>query len=288
MSSSTSTSIWASVSKPLHVHSRKGLTFVKPSDESSPSLTGINRSLSIEFYPDQPRSLSGIAFRAFCLGFTLAGSLVLIPLVPYVLPTSFAALWRLPFFLGALSTFHFMEFWTTARYNTPAADVHSFLLTANWPLYTIAHSAAFFECAVVNTLWPYRSWGPAMSSWAGYLCGAGVALTIIGQVVRSLAMIQCGRSFNHMVQQSRQAEHRLVTDRIYSVLRHPSYFGFFWWAVGTQLAMGNVFCLMAYVLLLWKFFANRIPFEERHLIEFFGEDYINYRRRVHVWIPLIR
>ncbi|KAL1891671.1 farnesyl cysteine-carboxyl methyltransferase [Ceratocystis pirilliformis] len=260
-----------------------------PASNETRPLTTAPRSPPIEFYRGQARSLSGIAFRAFCLGVVFSASLVLVPLTAYGASEPYFVFWRLPFFLGTLGAFHFLEFWTTARYNTPAADISSFLLTANWPLYTIAHSAAFFECAVVNTLWPWRSWGPAAGgTWAGYLCVAGVALTLLGQTVRSLAMIQCGRSFNHLIQQSRAAEHRLVTNGIYSILRHPSYFGFYWWAVGTQLAMGNVFCLAAYVLLLWKFFANRIPFEEHHLLQFFGEEYMNYRRRVHVWIPLIK
>ncbi|KKA28809.1 hypothetical protein TD95_002879 [Thielaviopsis punctulata] len=232
--------------------------------------------------------MSGIAFRAFCLGLTLSLAILLIPSAFLFLPAAYATLWRVPFFLAALSAFHFLEFWTTARYNTPAADVSSFLLTANWPLYAIAHAAAFVECAFTNAVFPYRPWGSLRSDTAWYFCAVGLAFTLIGQIVRSLAMIQCGRSFNHTVQRTRAADHKLVTHKIYSVLRHPSYFGFFWWAVGTQLAMGNVICLIAYVVVLWTFFSSRIRFEEHHLVEFFGEEYVEYRRRVKVWIPLIR
>lgn len=80
----------------------------------------------------------------------------------------------------------------------------------------------------------------------------------------------------------------LVTDGIYSYIRHPSYFGFFYWSLGTQLVMGNVFCFVAYAWVLWTFFHNRIQHEEARLIEFFKDEYVQYRRRVGTLIPFIR
>jgi len=101
-------------------------------------------------------------------------------------------------------------------------------------------------------------------------------------------MIQAGTNFNHIVQYQKSREHQLVTDGIYSYLRHPSYFGFFWWAIGTQLMLGNVLSLCGYVAVLWRFFSRRISGEEEFLVAFFGEDYIQYRKRTGVWIPFIR
>lgn len=83
----------------------------------------------------------------------------------------------------------------------------------------------------------------------------------IGQVVRSLAMAQAGSNFNHTVQVERREGHTLVTHGVYAVLRHPSYFGFFWWGIGTQLMLGNVVSLLGYAVVLWKFFSHRIDRE---------------------------
>jgi protein-S-isoprenylcysteine O-methyltransferase len=99
------------------------------------------------------RSFAGIATRAFGLGAAFSLSLAA---VAYLAGTG-VALWRLPFFVGALALFHFLEFWTTAAYNTPHCEVDSFLLTANWPAYAIAHAAAAVECLRRRArigLWP--------------------------------------------------------------------------------------------------------------------------------------
>lgn len=194
-------------------------------------------------------------------------------------------LWRLPFFLSSLSLFHFLEFFTTAAYNTREANISSFLLTANWPSYAIAHTFASAECLLTNLLWPDRSWAPFGTG--SLLCLVGLGLVVLGQIVRSVAMIQAGPSFNHQVQHQRGASHVLVTSGIYAWLRHPSYFGFFWWALGTQLVMGNVVSFFLYAAILWKFFSSRIRHEEEFLVKFFGDGYVSYRSRVGTLIPFV-
>ncbi|KAK1828471.1 Isoprenylcysteine carboxyl methyltransferase family-domain-containing protein [Podospora conica] len=252
----------------------------EPSHGPSSAASRASRSPDRLYLPNQPKSLSGIALRAFCLGsaFT-AGTL------GTLLTFTATPLWRLFFFLATLALFHFLEFWTTAAYNTQKADVSSFLLTANWPAYAIAHALATLECLVTNVVWPHRSWAPLGA--APLLCLAGVLLVAIGQTVRSVAMGQAGMSFNHMVQHQRSADHVLVTTGIYARLRHPSYFGFFWWALGTQLVMGNAVCFFLYAAALWRFFSSRVKDEEVSLVRFFGADYVAYRKRVGTKIPFV-
>lgn len=115
----------------------------------------------------------------------------------------------------------------------------------------------------------------------------GLVLVAVGQAARSAAMARAGPSFNHVVQQTQRREHVLVTTGIYGWLRHPSYFGFFWWGLGTQLAMGNAVCLVAYAAVLWRFFSERIRHEEVFLVRFFGEEYVNYRKTTGTMIPFV-
>lgn len=236
------------------------------------------------YQPGQPKSLAGIALRAFCLGAAL-GLSVLLTLATLLWTAS--PLWRLPFFLAALAAFHFLEFWTTAAYNTRNADVKSFLLTANWPAYAIAHAAASLECLVVGVVWPHRAWVPLSPVGPLLVTAAGLAMVAVGQAVRSAAMVQAGASFNHVVQQRRARQHTLVTTGVYAHLRHPSYFGFFWWGLGTQLVMGNAVCFVAYAAVLWRFFSARIRREEELLVRFFGDEYVDYRRRTGAKIPFV-
>ena len=198
------------------------------------------------------KSLSGVSLRAFLLGSVLGVSVSLT-----VLLVSIAApLWRLPFFMTALCLFHFLEYHVTARYNTANACVSSFLLTTNGWAYNLANIASFVECFLRYAFFSY----PASSSAGGIsiTVTVGFMLTVMGQTFRTLAMAQAGANFNHTVQVKRKKDHVLVTWGVYSVLRHPSYFGYFWWVLGMQLVMGNVVCSITHSIVLWSFFRHRI------------------------------
>ncbi|EUC48002.1 hypothetical protein COCMIDRAFT_34565 [Bipolaris oryzae ATCC 44560] len=226
--------------------------------------------ISQDFYPHGKRSLSGIAVRAFCLGSALVSGLAGAAILAY----HGNHLWRPCLFLSTLALFHFLEFYTTAAYNTPVAKVASFLLS-NGDQYRIAHTMAFTETIITSYFFPgYQSY--IHRPW---VIAIGVILIAIGQTVRSIAMIQAGTNFNHMVQSSKNDGHELVTHGLYHYFRHPSYFGFFWWGIGTQIMLGNTFCFLAYTAVLWSFFKRRIFHEEKHLLEFFGSDYREYKAR---------
>ncbi|KAI9830081.1 MAG: hypothetical protein M1826_005074 [Phylliscum demangeonii] len=273
-------------------------------------------------------SLSDISLRAFVLGQAfMAGVLITIGLLllpaPFSSPSSssssssssswlgwwwwwwraadahpYQPLWRLSFFLAALSLFHFLEYWTTARYNPRYASVSAFLLTSNGSAYNIAQLSAVVECVVAHLLlpavWrrlrqpqpPPPSPSSSSSSWSSMLLvGLGLGLTALGQATRSAAMIQAGANFNHQVQTRRQHAHQLVTTGVYAYLRHPSYFGFFWWALGAQMVLGNRLCAVVYAVVLCRFFRARIRKEEEFLVRFFGDAYLHYRARTWLGIP---
>ncbi|KAK5153552.1 hypothetical protein LTR04_006176 [Oleoguttula sp. CCFEE 6159] len=206
----------------------------------------VNRDL----LPGYPRALSGIAIRAFLLGFALAGCSLLTVWLAY----HEYRIWRAPQFIATLSLFHFLEFYITAAYNTPAAKISSFLLFNNGREYTAAHTGALIECLVTSTFLP--TWQSRFST--PYAIMLGLALIVMGQTCRSVAMAQAGTNFNHTVQRRKNEGHELVTSGLYAHLRHPSYFGFFWWALGTQVVIGNKICLVLYAYLLWQFFYHRI------------------------------
>ena len=195
-------------------------------------------------------SLAGVAARAFGLGLALGGSAA----ATATLLLHGSALWRLPFFVTVLALFHFLEFAVTARWNPGAATLDAFLLTANGSAYNVAHALAALETTVAHSAWRY----PRAAAWEAPALRLGLVLLMMGQAARSVAMAQAGTNFNHTVQSHKRQGHELVTQGIYGVLRHPSYFGFFWWGLGSQLVLGNVVCLLAYAVVLWRFFNGRI------------------------------
>lgn len=206
--------------------------------------------------PSDTTFRAGISLRAFLLGaaFGISFPLIVLSLVSYDSP-----FWRLPFFLLTLSLFHFLEYYITARFNPAAASISAFLLSQNGSAYNVAHTLALFECALHCYFWPPHGERGLLQSLhhSGNLV-LGLALIIIGQTTRTMAMAHAGTNFNHLVQSRRKQGHVLVTSGIYSWLRHPSYFGFWWWGLGTQLVLGNMLCFVGYAVVLWRFFRSRI------------------------------
>ena len=64
----------------------------------------------------------------------------------------------------------------------------------------------------------------------------GMIMTIGGEAFRKASMVTAGRNFNHYVQHTKQKDHRLVTEGVYKFCRHPSYVGWYYWSVGTQVS----------------------------------------------------
>lgn len=62
----------------------------------------------------------------------------------------------------------------------------------------------------------------------------GLGLCVGGECMRKLAMLTAQNNFNHVVQSVRRSDHTLVTRGVYSMCRHPSYVGWFYWSIGTQ------------------------------------------------------
>ncbi|CAE6519839.1 unnamed protein product, partial [Rhizoctonia solani] len=124
-------------------------------------------------------------------------------------------------------------------------------LLDNGMTYHIAHAAALTEFLVTKFFWPDSKSRTAVSI-------IGMVTVIIGQTIRSLAMIHASSNFSHTVATYKLVTHRLVTDGIYSISRHPSYAGFFYWGLGTQLVLQNPVTFVLYLALLWRFFSTRI------------------------------
>lgn len=183
-------------------------------------------------------------------------------------------------YLMALALFHFLEFWVTARYNPTRVHSESFIIN-NGSAYTLAHTIALIEFSIEYAMFPNFKRGNCLTKVVGF------ALMIMGQSVRTLAMKTAGRSFNHLVQTKRQSDHKLITNGIYEYIRHPSYFGFFWWAVGTQLMLVNPLGVVGFAITLYTFFSDRIEQEEKFLVSFFGKSYVEYKSKTPVYIPFI-
>jgi len=225
-----------------------------------------------------PNSLFSISIVSFLLG-----GLFVVSFAACCVASSVGVWWatyQFFFLTAAWALFHWLEFAVTAGWNPSKASVDSFLLD-NGMLYHATTLAALTEYLI--TLYFKPSW-----KQIPYVSIVGISVVVIGQVLRTTAMIHASTNFNHTVQFYKADTHKLVTDGIYAWCRHPSYAGFFYWGIGTQLVLQNPLSVVVYAALMWKFFHDRIRVEERALVKFFGQDYVDYRARVGTKIPFIR
>jgi protein-S-isoprenylcysteine O-methyltransferase Ste14 len=110
----------------------------------------------------------------------------------------------------------------------------------------------------------------------------GVALFALGGGLRLWPVFVLGRRFSGLV--AIQPGHRLVTDGIYGVIRHPSYLGLvvtsLGWALAFRSGVGLLLTLASTLVVL-----GRIQAEERLLSSHFGAEYEAYRSRTSRLIP---
>lgn len=211
-------------------------------------------------YDARKNNLVKIASKSFVLGgvFTAAliGEFAYLRLVPLCL------------YLQFLCIFHSLEFGMTYLYNNSQTDDDSFIL----------EDREFHMITVISII-EY-----SFSPFHLLIQPIGMLLALVGQLIRTLSMGTAQESFNHYIQKSGKETHTLVTKGVYKYIRHPSYFGFFVWFIGLELLLGNTLALSVGAVILWKFFRDRIAYEEDYLIRFFGADYIKYRANTRTWL----
>ena len=183
-------------------------------------------------------------------------------------------------YLIAVSFFHISEFLLTALYNESSLSVHSFLIDHSIA-YAVAMVASLLEYAIEYYYIPWIK-----TYWL--ISVIGLLMTVSGELLRKVAMVTAGSNFTHQVQYYKRKTHQLVTGGIYSVSRHPSYLGWFYWSIGNQVMLCNPICVVGFAIASWLFFQGRIPEEEEYLLRFFGQHYEDYRQRVGIGIPFIK
>ncbi|CAE8636079.1 unnamed protein product [Polarella glacialis] len=166
----------------------------------------------------------------------------------------------------------------------PVTLRQAFLLTpvpsAGYSIAMVAALAEFWmeQAVLSNFLMTPRAVSVALLS-------LGSILSFSGWACRTAALFTAQSNFTHLLAWQKEPSHRLVTAGVYRLCRHPGYVGWFMWSVSTQLVLGNIICLAAYAVVSWRFFAGRIPHEEAMLVEFFGDQYLEYAEQVPCGIP---
>ena len=84
------------------------------------------------------------------------------------------------------------------------------------------------------------------------------------------------------------ADHRLVTEGVYRDVRHPMYASFLVLGLGQALLVANWIAGLSGLAATALLMAVRLPREEAMMIDRFGDQYRDYRRRAGAVLPRLR
>ncbi|KAE9586108.1 putative protein-S-isoprenylcysteine O-methyltransferase [Lupinus albus] len=191
---------------------------------------------------------------------------------------SYTACRQLSQMLLAILFFHSSEYFLAISFHGRSSVTLKSLLISKH--YLLAMIFSILEYAIEIVLFPELK-----EQWV--ISDLGLALIVIGEIIRKVAIITAGKSFTHLIRVYHDEHHQLITHGIYRFVRHPGYCGFFIWSVGTQIMLGNPISTIAFAAVVWNFFAKRIPYEEYFLRQFFGAQYEEYAKQVVSGVPFV-
>ncbi|MHA2354998.1 MAG: methyltransferase family protein [Candidatus Thorarchaeota archaeon] len=107
-----------------------------------------------------------------------------------------------------------------------------------------------------------------------------VAFLMIGGLTARSAVLTFGIDYMALVYLYYPEESEIQQHEIYSVLRHPAYFGVLSIAAGGLLLGLSVYSLVLFVMFFFGLLAHIRLVEEKELIVRFGESFIDYQKKV--------
>jgi len=159
----------------------------------------------------------------------------------------------------------------------------------SWDSFLINHSTAYSIAQVVCHVefWIEAIFFPKLKVQI-FLQILGLVICFFGHLFRISAFYFARSNFTHLIQDEKRPTHQLVTHGIYKISRHPSYLGWFLSTLGGQVLLVNPISGVGFTLVSWKFFLDRILYEEWTLYKFFGNDYLEYMKRTPIGIPFLQ
>ncbi len=122
--------------------------------------------------------------------------------------------------------------------------------------------------------WRHRAFGPAQI--------IGTFILLAGLAIRLLSVLTLGKHFARDLGVHKEKE--LITSGLYGRVRHPSYTGEIIAFLGIGVVFWHVPASLFITLLPAAAFIYRAAVEEKMLLEEFGQEYQEYRKRTRMFI----
>lgn len=115
---------------------------------------------------------------------------------------------------------------------------------------------------------------------------SGFFIVSLGIVVMILARKQLGANWAHAAEYQIKKGHELVTNGVYSIIRHPIYSGLFLLAIGSEIVAGSFLYIVVIPIIGITIYLQGKR-EEAILLDKFGSKYNAYMKKTHRFIPYI-
>lgn len=112
----------------------------------------------------------------------------------------------------------------------------------------------------------------------------GLSISIIGAIIACTSRYILGNNWSLSVQ--RKANHQLIQNGIYKIVRHPIYTGLLLLFIGNAIIVGDYRAIIA-VLIVFVSLWLKLKKEEKLLTEIFGTKYMEYKKQTKALIPYL-
>lgn len=138
----------------------------------------------------------------------------------------------------------------------------------------------FIFSALYDTF--YLHWQFSHSSSLFYV---GLCFFLLGLFLRIIGEQILGKNFSVFVDV--QEEHQLITTGMYRWVRHPIYSAGILKALGIIFITQSILTTVVLACILFPALLYRIHVEEDALIAIFGDQYLDYKKRVKALVPWV-
>ena len=135
-------------------------------------------------------------------------------------------------------------------------------------------NTAYTEIESVSETW--------LKKWYEFIC---LSISLLGLFIRIITVGYSPKNTSGRNTKDGQIADVLNTKGMYSIVRHPLYFGNFFMWLGVAMLTENMWFIIAFIL-FYAFYYERIMYaEESFLRQKFGKYYLNWAKGVPAFIP---
>ena len=165
----------------------------------------------------------------------------------------------------------------------PTSTFVAFIVASAFEMFGIPLSAYFLTWAFGINVPKGFFWGHTFENYIGYW---GMYIGVFLNVIGGLMIIGGWKVIYREYWSKQEGEGRLVTDGIYSYIRHPQYTGFLLMTLGLLVHWATLPLLIMWPLLVRQY-VRLAQMEEEEMIEKFGQEYEDYMMKTPRFIPTI-